>query len=184
MLEAFVTGFFEDYGSLVLLILPFLGQMGIFWGSSLFILLAGTFAGGISDLFVPFLLVLVAVILGDFSAYYLGRSFAKSKFFTRLVKRKHAERVHKKSHHFFHNDGALSIFLTRFLASGIGPLLNYVVGMHKFPFKKFSLMVILGEIIYVAQLLLIGYFFKETFQEVMWIISSIGASVKNSFCIG
>jgi membrane protein DedA with SNARE-associated domain len=62
------------------------------------------------------------------------------------------------------------------LITGLGPYMNYIVWLQSYSFKIFLKFIILGEILYVLELLLLGYLFKDTFEFVvdilyyLWII--------------
>ncbi len=70
--------------------------------------------------------------------------------------------------------GHWSIFLTRFLIVTPAPYLNYFIGFQKYPFRSYLILVIAGEILYIGELLLLGYIFADTFEYLVDILSDIG----------
>jgi len=74
----------------------------------------------------------------------------------------------------FQRYGQWSIFLTRFLIITPAPYLNYFVGFQKYSFRSYVRLVIAGEILYVGELLFLGYLFADTFEYLVDIITDIG----------
>ena len=76
------------------------------------------------------------------------------------------KKVFDKSKLFMEDKGGVSIFLSRFLVTGIGASVNYISGLELYSLKRFAFFVVTGEILYSVELLFLGYFFKETFEEI------------------
>lgn len=180
---SFVSSFFESNIYLFLLIIPFLAQLGIPTGAMFFILLAGSLSGNTQVLAVYFLIVLLATIAGDILGYIIGKKFFYTNWMKKLLSSQEAERLFKRGNVFFNKRGKFSIFVTRFLITGIGPYLNYVIGLSQYKFRKFILYVVLGEILYSAELLVLGYIFKDIIGDVLGVISNLGLLVLIGFII-
>jgi membrane-associated protein len=175
--------FFDANIYLFLLCIPFLGQLGIPLGSTFFIVYAGSMSNSISDLSVFFLFTLAAEIAGDFLGYFVGKYFHETRWMKKLLRRKNISYVYDKSEKFLKKRGAMSIFLSRFLVTFIGPYVNYVAGFQLYKFKKFTLFVILGEMVYCSELLLLGYFFKDTFEEIVDLFTSFSVLLLCGFVL-
>jgi len=175
-ISIFLT-FFESNIYLFLLIIPFLAQIWIPLGAMFFILFAWALTNSFSELFLLFLIVLFSTVIWDFLSYFIARKFSNTKFFQYLLNVKKIKKLYEKSELFLEKKGESSIFLTRFLITGLGPVINYVAWFQSFKFKKFSLYIIFWEILYTTELLLLWYFFKDTFEEVFSIISNIGLMI-------
>lgn len=168
-----IINFFESNIYIFLLVIPFLSQLWILpvW-AMFFILFAWSSAVSLSQLFVLFLIVLFSSVSWDFLAYFIGKRFFHSKFFQYLLNKKSIKYLYKKSKKFFGKKWKASIFLTRFLITWIWAIINYVVWIQRFNFKIFSLYVILWEILYSSELLILWYIFKDTFEDIFNIISN------------
>lgn len=123
-------------------------------------------ASGWSDISLLILLSLLATISGDYSAYLVARYFRKN--INSIIEDVNWIKIKKaKVEKLFDEYGGLSIFLTRFLFSGIGPYVNFFSGLQNMSRWEFLKAVVAGEIIYCFTYLFIGYFFRDTWQGVM-----------------
>ncbi|MFA6550062.1 MAG: VTT domain-containing protein [Candidatus Gracilibacteria bacterium] len=161
----YIVRFLDGNIYLFLLVIPFLGQLGI-PGSMFFVLYAGSQANNYNDLFVFFIIVLISEIAGDLLSYGVGRLFWETALVKRILHYKRIKKVFDKSKLFMEDKGGVSIFLSRFLVTGIGASVNYISGLELYSLKKFAFLVVTGEILYSIELLFLGYFFKETFEEI------------------
>lgn len=168
-----ILDFFESNMYVFLIVIPFLSQLWILpiW-AMFFILFAWASAISLSQLFILFLIVLVSATIWDLLAYFIGKKFFHSKIFQLLLNKKNIKYVYKKSKKFFKKKWRMSIFLTRFLITWIWSVVNYVVWIQRFSFKIFTLYVIIWEMIYSFELLLLWYIFKDTFEVIFNIISN------------
>ena len=167
-----ILTFFESNIYLFLLIVPFLAQLWVPLGAMFFILFAWALSDNLTELFILFLLVLSSTVIWDITAYFIAKKFSHLKFIKYLLNIKKVKKIYKKSEEFLEKKGESSIFLTRFLITGLGPVINYVLWLQSFDFKKFSLYIVLWEILYASELLILWYIFRDTFEEVFSIISS------------
>lgn len=167
MISDFLTTLFEEYLYLFMFFVPFLAQMGIPIGAMFFILYSGSIALGYIELTNLFFIILGGAIFGDICSYFFARKFSENKAFSNILKKRKIKKIHNKVNLFFDKHGSSSIFITRFLITGIGPYLNYVLGLNKYNFKKFSFYIFIGEILYALELLIIGYIFRDTFEDIM-----------------
>lgn len=137
-----------------------------------FIAFAGSLANNVNDLFVLFIIVFSSVILWDVSAYFLWKKLSNLKFFKYLLKNEKRKKIYEKSEKFFKKRWVISIFLSRFLITWIWAVINYIAWFQSFNFKKFTTFVILWEILYVSELLILWYIFKDTFNDIFNILSN------------
>lgn len=171
MIQDLLNSYFEEYFYLFMFIIPFLAQMGIPIGAMFFILYAGSIATGYLELNNLFFIILAGTLCGDILSYSFARKFSRTNQIKHILKKNKILKIRKKTSRFLHKHGSTSIFITRFLITGIGPYLNYILGIEKFNFKKFSIYILAGEIFYTAEFLLIGFIFKDTFEEILSIFS-------------
>ena len=169
-----ITTFFESNLYLFLFVVPFLSQLWIPLWAMFFILFAGSITNSPIELFILFLIVLAWVIIWDFLSYVFGKKLFKFKFFQYLLNKDKIKKIYDKTEKIFKKKWAISIFISRFLITGIWPMLNYIAWFQSFDIKKFSLNVIMWEILYVWEFLILWYIFKDTIDEVFGIISDFG----------
>lgn len=167
-----ILTFFETNIYLFLMVIPFVSQLWLPIGAMFFILYAWAITNNLTELFVLFLIVVFSTVFWDILAYFIGNKLSKIKLFKNLIKNKKIKYIYKKSNKFFHKKWTISIFLSRFLITWVWPTLNYIVWLQSFSFKKFYSYVILWEILYASELLILWYIFKDTFEYVSDIISS------------
>lgn len=173
MIISDIINFFGSNIYLFLLVIPLLSQLWILpVGAMLFILFAWTSANNLSQLFLLFLIVLISSIIWDISGYFIGRKVSKFKKLKKQLNRKIIKNIYSWSKKYFNEKWEIAIFLSRFLITWIGAPINYVVGFQAFSFKKFAFYVVFWEILYASELLILGYVFKDTFDEIYTIISN------------
>ncbi|MBM3200336.1 hypothetical protein FJZ53_05340 [Candidatus Woesearchaeota archaeon] len=126
-------------------------------GDSL-VFLAGSFASnGLLNVFVLFLIILIAAILGDSANYWIGyyigeKFFVKAKF----IKREHLERADN----FYKKYGGKMIMVSRFLPI-VRTLAPFTAGVSKMDYIKFLSFDIIGCTCWTSVFLFGGYFFGK-----------------------
>ena len=171
METSIITAFFESNLYLFLFVVPFLSQLWIPLWAMFFILFAGSMTGSVTELFILFLIVLFWVIIWDILSYFFGKKLFKLKFFQYFLNKEKIKNIYSKTEKVFIEKGSVSIFLSRFLITWVWPMLNYIAWFQWFDLKKFGLYVVLWEILYVWEFLILWYVFKDTIEEVFGIIS-------------
>jgi len=136
----------------------------------------GAFTGNLLGLAQLISLIFVASVIGDLGTYFLAREVSQKvgKFVRRFKWFKNNEnkvRNSLKKHYF------LFLFLSRFIFTGIGPIVNYLSGFEKLNAKRFVLAAILGEFLYAAGVTSIGYIFKDTWNELLSLINYSAAAI-------
>ena len=169
----FIYSFFENYGIWVLLIITFLAQLGIPLGSTFFLMWYGSTIESSSSLLIPILMTACAAILGDMIAFKLGHRFSNQvnnaekrySWFSKQI---------KQSQKLVDSYGVFIIWVTRFITTGLGPIVNYFLGSRKYPTVKFFQWVLFGEFIFVSEMLFFGYIFKDTWESLLDLIADAG----------
>lgn len=163
--------YLRNYNIWFLSILIILQCIGIPTGATLLVIASGAFAyAGEFNIFVLLLEVWFFSSAGDIFAYTLWKiigqktlmRFSKLRtfFMPKLSKMQTYLDVHGKG----------AVFITRFLLSGIGPLINAAAGISKYGLYTFSLFVILGELLWSCMYLGIGYWFADSFDTIVPVI--------------
>ncbi|MCX5777705.1 MAG: DedA family protein [Elusimicrobia bacterium] len=148
-----------------LVVMPFLP------GDSLLFAVGALAAAGTLDVVWIITILSFAGIMGDSVNYAVGKYCGNRILNTtlgRFIKKDHLERTHS----FFEKFGGKTIVLARFVPI-IRTLAPFVAGIGKMSYPKFAVYNILGGILWVASLILAGYFFgtigivKENFALVI-----------------
>lgn len=159
-MDSYLATLVAGYGSLVyvflfliifietgLVIMPFLP------GDSLLFISGALAASGALSVYLLFLLLAAAAILGDTVNYSIGRYFGE-KVFSRFINPKHME----KTKLFFHHHGKKTIVLARFVPI-IRTFAPFVAGIGKMDYFSFLAYNIIGGISWVAIFIFSGYYF-------------------------
>jgi len=158
---------------IVLLVAVFLWTFGSslgFPGALVFLVAAGAMAGSLNELLLIILVGFVAAVLGDITAYTIARKASPTlslwlkqlRFF--MEGEKEAKEILKKY-------GFYSVFLTRFALMSLCAVVSYLAGFEKLNRRTFILGVVSGEILYACIFPIIGFVFKETWGDIVGIIS-------------
>ncbi len=129
----------------------------------------GTLAGGnLLNIFVAYLTLLSAAIIGDTVNYWVGHHLG-SRVFARENSRIFKKEYLEKTGEFYKKHGGKTIILARFV-----PILRtfapFVAGVGKMHYRTFLFYNVLGGFIWVTSLTFAGYFFgqmpiiKENFE--------------------
>jgi membrane-associated protein len=138
---------------------------------------AGTFAAlGDLDVRLMILLLVVAAILGDTVNYWVGAAIGPRAFQGnhRFLKKEHLDRTHA----FYEKHGGKTIILARFVPI-IRTFAPFVAGVGAMSYGRFLTYNGVGAILWVALLVLAGYFFgnipvvRENFTIVILAIVAI-----------
>jgi membrane-associated protein len=118
---------------------------------------AGTFAAlGDLDVRVMILLLVAAAILGDTVNYWVGAAIGPRAFQgnLRFLKKEHLDRTHA----FYERHGGKTIILARFVPI-IRTFAPFVAGVGAMSYGRFLTYNVVGAVLWVALLVLAGFFF-------------------------
>ena len=131
-----------------LVVVPFLP------GDSL-IFAAGTFASlGSLNIWLLFLLLAIAAVLGDSVNYWIGHYLGDRAYQIKWIKKEYLERTHS----FFEKYGIKTIFLARFVPI-VRTFAPFVAGVGRMAYKDFFSYNVFGGIVWVGLFSFAGYFF-------------------------
>ena len=123
-------------------------------GDSL-IFAAGTFAAlGSLNIWLLFLLLAIAAVLGDTVNYWIGHFLCERAYHIKWIKKEYLDRTHG----FFEKYGNKTIFLARFVPI-VRTFAPFVAGVGRMSYKDFFSYNVFGGITWVALFTFTGYFF-------------------------
>src|SRR5215207_11137441 len=159
-----------NYGAPILGLIVFIGAMGAPFPATLIIVAVGAFCRqGFLSWPITGLVAFICVVLGDGLSYSMGY-YARESILRRFSSSAQWKRAEKS----FQNWGGMSIFLTRFLITGIAVPVNLLAGTGRFPFKRFLMYDLAGEAIWVFGYGGLGYLFGTHWEVVSDFISNFG----------
>jgi membrane protein DedA with SNARE-associated domain len=153
------------YGALALLPVIAGAAVGLPLPASLLLLAAGAFAGaGELGLVSLLLAAFVGAVAGDGLGYWLGRRGGPAAV-QRWGGRFNLDgAVIARAERGLDRWGGLSILLTRFLLTPLGPVINILAGAARYPLRSFLLYDLLGEAIWVGSYVGLGYAFSANWD--------------------
>jgi membrane protein DedA with SNARE-associated domain len=178
-----ILSFFQEHIYLVLFFIPFFGQLGIPSGSIFFLLFAGSLSTSYSELAILLMIWLISAVIGDLSGYFIGKKLFHISIIQDQLKKPKIKTLFDTTTVYFNKEGKFAIFLSRFLVVTPGPYINYIAWIQEFSFRSFVRLVIIWEVIYVAELLLLGYIFQDTFEYLVDMISYVSMILILIYCI-
>ena len=154
-------------------------------GDSLLFAVGAVASTGALQVQKTFVLLTLAVILGDSCNYWIGRGVGPKVFHkdsARFLNKRHLERTHA----FYDKHGGKTVILARFL-----PILRtfapFVAGIGRMHYPRFLTFSVLGTLLWVGLFVFAGYFFgnipfvKKNFAVVIMaiiVISVVPAAVE------
>ena len=159
-----------NYGVPILGLIVFIGAMGAPFPGTLIIVAVGAFCRqGFLSWPITCLVAFICVVLGDGLSYSMGYYAGES-----ILRRFSSSPQWNQAEKSFQKWGGMSIFLTRFLITGIAVPVNLLAGTGKFPFKRFLMYALVGEAIWVFGYGGLGYLFGTHWEVVSDFISNFG----------
>ncbi len=148
---------------------------------SLLLLSMGAFAAlGDFNIYLLILTASSASVCGDSCGYLLGRQIGRG-IITWLSKKRRlnfiSPQVLERSQIYFQQRGAWAILLSRCVIPAFGGSINIVAGAERYPYPRFLIYDIGGEIVGAMIPLLLGYVFGVSWEAVGTLLTTISLFV-------
>ncbi|MBW3098081.1 DedA family protein [Pseudohoeflea coraliihabitans] len=153
---------FEYYGLPAAALLLALGQFGVPLPTSFVLLMAGALAAqGDTSLLTALIWCVAACVAGDQAGYAVGRLLSSrlAGTSTRWSRRIHA--AMRRARPSLDRWGWLSVFLSRWLFTPLGPPINVAAGAASMTWPVFTLWDVAGELLWVSLYLGLGHVFSS-----------------------
>jgi membrane protein DedA with SNARE-associated domain len=114
----------------------------------------------------------LAAILGDQVGYGLSR-WGGRRLIVRISRRVGGESKIKKAEALSKKWGGPGIFFSRWLITELGPWLNVTSGIAAYPWRRFIIWDVLGEVLWVVLYVMLGYIFSDRVQFISEIMGNL-----------
>jgi membrane protein DedA with SNARE-associated domain len=114
----------------------------------------------------------VAAIAGDQVAYCLSR-WGGRRLIGRVSRSLGVEAQIKQAEALTRRWSGAGIFLSRWLVTALGPWVNVTSGMAAYPWQRFLLWDVLGEVLWVVLYVTLGYIFSGRVQAMAEILGNL-----------
>ena len=140
---------------------------------SLMLVAAGSFVEqGELKLWQVIIVASTAAVFGDQIGYGLAR-WGGRRLVTRISHRVGGEGKLRKAEALANKWGGPGIFFSRWLVTELGPWLNVTSGIANYPWRRFILWDILGEVLWVVLYVTLGYVFSDRVEAIADILGNL-----------
>ncbi len=163
----------SQYGLPVLFGVIAIAAIGIPLPISMMLVAAGSFVElGEMKLWQVIVVASAGAVLGDQIGYALGR-WGSHRLVAWIKRRRKSGHQVEKADAFARRWGAAGIFFSRWLVTPLGPWLNLSSGMTRYPWPRFLVWDVLGEVLWVLLYVMIGKLFSDRVQELVEILGNL-----------
>jgi len=179
-LNSLILTWMLSYGSPVVGLALLVGALGVPVPGTIIVIASGAFIRQeMLDLYTTPLSGLVGVMIGDTAVYgvgwfahlWIGRRFGESTAW-------------KNAQRYFERRGGIAIYLTRWLATPLAVPTNLVAGSSGYPFYKFLLFDLSGELTWLALYGGLGYAFGSQWELISEFIANFSGLIVSMLAIG
>ena len=161
------------YGLPVLFGVILICSVGVPFPISLMLVAAGSFVEqGEMKLWQVIAVASAAAVLGDQIGYGLSR-WGGRRLINRISHKVSAEAKIKQAEALTKRWSGAGIFLSRWLITALGPWVNVSSGIAAYPWRRFLLWDVLGELLWVILYVGIGYAFSNRVQTIAEILGNL-----------
>lgn len=161
------------YGLPVLFGVILIASVGVPLPVSFLLVAAGSFAKQGEMKFLPVVIAAsCAAILGDQIGYGLSR-WGGRRLVNRITNKVGGATKIKKAEALSKRWGGAGVFFSRWLVTELGPWINVTSGITGYPWRKFLLWGVSGEILWVVLYVGLGYTFSDRVQYLAEILGNL-----------
>jgi membrane protein DedA with SNARE-associated domain len=161
------------YGLPVLFGVILICSVGIPFPVSLMLVAAGSFVQqGDMKLWQVIVVASVAAIAGDQVVYCLAR-WGGRRLIGRVSRSIGVEAQIKQAEALTRRWSGTGIFLSRWLVTALGPWVNVTSGIAGYPWRRFLIWDVLGEVLWVVLYVTLGYIFSGRVQAMVDILGNL-----------
>ena len=161
------------YGLPVLFGVILICSIGVPFPISLMLVAAGSFVEqGEMKLWQVIAVASVGAVLGDQIAYGLSR-WGGRRVINRISRKIGAEAKLEQAEALTKRWSGAGIFLSRWLITALGPWVNIASGIAAYPWRRFLLWDVLGQVLWVILYVTIGYAFSNRVQAIAEILGNL-----------
>lgn len=165
------------YGVPFLFAVITISSVGVPFPVSLTLVAAGSFVKQGEMKLLPVIVAgSLAAILGDQIGYGLSRWGGRS-LVGRITRRIGGEQKIKKAEAMSMKWGGPGIFFSRWLVTQLGPWINVTSGIAGYPWGRFILWDVLGEVLWVILYVMLGYIFSDRVQYISEILGNLAWAI-------
>lgn len=169
-----------NHGALVLGSTLFLAALGVPLPATMLVVAAGAFTSqGVMSLQAAAIIAVAAAVAGDGCSYLLGRLIGE-----RFASHWKSSKTWQSAVRQFERWGVWSVFLSRFLFTPIALPVNLLAGSTSFPWYRFLLAVIAGEVIWVVLFGGMGLLFADNWELLSKIASDFSGVLVGGLVLG
>jgi membrane-associated protein len=162
------------YGYPVLFGVIAVASAGVPFPITLMLIVAGSFVDqGEMNLWLVIGLASGGAIVGDQLGYGLGRWGGRRLALKVARKFSGGELKLQKAEAFSKKWGGAGIFFSRWLVTPLGPWLNITSGITKYPWHRFLLWDVLGEVLWVVLYVMLGKIFSDRVQAISDLLGNL-----------
>ncbi|MBK5276856.1 MAG: DedA family protein [Desulfuromonadales bacterium] len=154
------------YGQPALFGLIVIAAIGAPLPVNLMLVAAGSFVEqGEMKLWLVVIVASTASVLGDQIGYGLAR-WGGRRLVARISRTLGGEDKIKKAEALAKRWGGPGIFFSRWLVTSLGPWLNVTSGIAEYPWRRFIIWAVLGDVLWVVLYVMLGYIFSDRVQAI------------------
>jgi len=166
-----------SYGVPLLFAVIAIAAVGVPFPVTLTLVAAGSFAKQGEMRLLPVIVAgSLAAILGDQIGYGLSRWGGRG-LVVRISRRMGGEHKIKKAEALTRKWGGVGIFFSRWLVTELGPWLNVTSGIAGYPWRRFIIWDVLGEVLWVVLYVMLGYIFSDRIQYISEILGNLAWAI-------
>ena len=171
----YLINWLQEYGYPLLWLLVFVAAVGVPLPTSLLLLAAGAFAAlGDFQIVLLGIVAISASTCGDNLGFLIGRRWGSRvlNWLEHSGQRLISPRILASARSRFQRGGGWAILLSRFPFSALGGVVNLLAGAELYPYRRFLLFDVSGELLSAGVPLSLGFIFGASWEAVGDILGS------------